>query len=293
MARLRTITVGALNVRIHPHDSARYAELLFDAFALRHAVRVFGSQRVILERLDRSEIDAGILSGSLARFTEIDPNLPWFNAEQFERADETDVAKVSIPSELRPNYVPVFFEFYLSNHLFIFESRGPSGTLSPRSAMMFLEGLLNSDDLVRKYGSVGVSLVSDREQLDAILSMQRLQHLEILVKRPNPDDLGSYDSIMEQRLVSQGAASVRVDYEASANETIKPDQDTLKLADSATRNGRVKAAGTDASGRRVTRSTEDHPALEGERYAPDQRTSQEAFRSAAGAILKRVVSSLM
>ena len=292
MARPRTIIVGALNVRIHPHDTGRYAELLQAAFNLRRAVKVFGNQRVILERLDRGEAESGILSGSLARFTEIDPDLPWFNAEKFERADELEVAKVSIPSELRPNYISVFFQVFMQDHLFVFESRGAFGSLSPRSAFMFLNTLLNSDELVHEYGSAAVSLVSDKDQLDAIIGMHRLRKLDILVKRPNPDDLGSYDSIMEQRLLNQGAASVRVEYEASAHETIKPDENTRKLAESATHNGSVKAEGTDASGRRLVRSTEDHPALEGERYDPSARTEQQAFRSAAGNILKRI-SSLM
>ncbi len=290
MARPRSITVGAVNVRIHPHDDARYAELFQDAFALRRAVKVFGNQRVILERLDRSQAEEGVLSGSLARFTEIDPDLPWFNAERFERADESEVAKVSIPSELRPNYVSVFFQLSLGDHLFVFESRGTSGSLSPRSALMFLDNLLNSDELVQKYGSASVSLVSDKDQLDAVIGMHRLRKLEILVKRPNPDDLGSYDAIMERRLLDQGAASVRVEYEASAHETIKPDENTRKLAESATRNGLVKAEGSDATGRRVVRSTDDHPALEGERYDPALRTEQQAFRSAATNILKRFLS---
>ena len=155
---------------------------------------------------------------------------------------------------------------------------------------MFLDRLLNSDELVEKYGSVSVSLVSDRDQLDSVIGLYRLRKLEILVKRPNPDDFGSYDAIMEKRLLDQGASSVKVEYDASANETIRPDQGTRDLALSATRNGWVKAEGTDASGRSISKSTEDHPALEGERYNPALVTEQQAFRSAATNILKRLKS---
>jgi len=291
VARRRTIVVGALNVGIHPHDTDRYAALLGDAFDLRRAVQVFGNQRVILERLDKGELANGIITGSLARFTEIDPNLPWFNAERFERADDADVARVSIPNELRPNYISVSFLFSLSDHLFIFESRGLQASLSPKSAMMFLDKLLNSDELVESYGSVSVSLVSDHDQLESIIGIYRVRKLAILVKRPNPDDLGSYDAVMEQRLLGQGAASVRVEYVASAQETIKPDEQTRNLADSATRNGWVKAEGIDVSGRRVVRSTEDHPLLEGERYDPRLQTEQQAFLAAAASIIKRIFGS--
>lgn len=293
MARARTIVVGALNVRIHPHDDNLYASLIQDAFNLRRAVRVFGNQRVLFERLDRSSLSEGVISGSLARFTEIDSTLPWFNAETFEIAKDNEVALVSIPAALRPNYVSLFFQLSLANHLFMFESRGVRSYLSPKAAYVFLNTLLNSDEIVKKYGSVPVSLVSDKDQLDTIIGIYRLRKLDILVKRPNPDDLGSYDDIMEQRLLNQGAASVRVEYEADAKGKFKPDDSTRQLAASATRNGSVRAEGNDADGKRIVRSTEDHPALESERYDPDLRTEQQAFRSAAASMLKRFISFLM
>ncbi|MGK7871462.1 DUF4747 family protein [Falsiroseomonas sp. E2-1-a20] len=286
--------MGAVNIRIHPHSPERYELLLGDAFSLKKVVALQSHQRMIMARLDMSQREHGVLRGTLARFTEIDPDLPWFNAVRFAPADEDEVRRIQIPQNLRPNYMALFFTFHIHEHLLIFEHRGAGRSyLSPQMAMKFFEGLFSDDALSAKFGPVAVSMVADRDQLEAIIGIPDLKRLRIYVKRPNPDDLGDYDTFWENKLVRQGANSIDVVYEAEGKESIRPDEETRQFAELATRNGEIEAVGIDADGNRVERSTREHPTLEPLRYDPEHTTHEQAFRSAALTLVKRIMSSIL
>lgn len=247
-----------------------------------------------MERLDLSQREHGLLKGALARFTEIDPNLPWFNALRFAPADEEEVRHIQIPHNLRPNYMSLFFTFHINEHLLIFEHRGAGNSyLSPKMALAYFVELFSDEALSEKYGPIAVSMVADKDQLDAIIGIPHLKKLRIYVKRPNPDDLSGYDAFWEDKLVRQGATSIEVSYEAEGNESIRPDEETRQLAEVATRNGEIDASGFDAQGNRIKRSTSEHPTLEPLRYDPENTTHEQAFRSAAFSLVRRIMSGIL
>lgn len=116
---------------------------------------------------------------------------------------------------LRPNYRSFYFEFFVHEHMFVYEQYGPEGTVSTNAMFRFIDRLFNSLDLQQIYGPVSISLVSDREQLDEIIALPDLKRLRIFIKLPNPDDLGRYDAEIEARLRGQHATSLEQTWELS------------------------------------------------------------------------------
>jgi hypothetical protein len=119
MARQRKVSVSAINVRIHPHDDARYLNLFHAAFELRRSIRVRGDTHFALSYLDSSEInETGDIHGRLARFTNIDPDLPWFDFDRLDEADEDRLQEIRIPDTLKPNHTAFSFIFNVKSHVF-------------------------------------------------------------------------------------------------------------------------------------------------------------------------------
>ena len=105
MAREREITVGAINVRIHPHGAERYAALLRDAYRLRQPITVRGESRAVLASVRWLDNSRRVLAGDIARFTEIDLESEWFNIKTRKPAEEDERDGISVPDHLRPNYL--------------------------------------------------------------------------------------------------------------------------------------------------------------------------------------------
>jgi Domain of unknown function (DUF4747) len=152
MARKKKVEVAAVNVRIHPHPPGIYRQFLRDAFALRRAVRVRGDTYMILGSLDTGDDEQDMLQGTLIKFTQIDPDAPWFNLETFAEAQEEQLGAIRIPENLRPNMVSMYFAFSIPHHLFIFERYSDGKVLSARQATRFLEHFFNDECLREKYG---------------------------------------------------------------------------------------------------------------------------------------------
>lgn len=67
---------------------------------------------MLLQQLDARALGGdGMVTGTVARFTEIDMTLPWFDVETFGSATEEDVQTITIPAHLRPNYRAFFIAF--------------------------------------------------------------------------------------------------------------------------------------------------------------------------------------
>ncbi len=113
MARPRLITVGCLNIS-NPNESANiYNNIISAAFRLRRPIKLSAHKFVILNQLTRDRLG---VRGSFARYNEIDPNLPWFDIRELDEADDEATREISIPDNLRPNFVPFFFHFDSQRH---------------------------------------------------------------------------------------------------------------------------------------------------------------------------------
>jgi hypothetical protein len=166
----RRITVGAINIVTHPHTASTYAALMEHAFSLKLAIGVFGEQRMLLRSIDRShEQNGNVITGTIARFTEIDPDLPWFNSETMDIAAEEEVRTIVIPPGLKPNFVAIYFAFFVDDHILVFEQEAGRLRVSPAVVMRFFSKLLADNRIEDRFGPVDVSLIADRAALKEII----------------------------------------------------------------------------------------------------------------------------
>ncbi|WP_041039206.1 DUF4747 family protein [Paramagnetospirillum magnetotacticum] len=287
MARDRTLSVGAINLRIHPHTADKYRGLLRSVYNLKQPVRVHGDRHLLMSSID--ERDEFVVKGTLARFTEIDLNLPWFNAAKFEAAKDDEVKHINIPPGLKPNFRSFMFEFDLKRHLFTFEVQGVDGGLSPSIALRYLASIFSNEEIVKIFGQVNADVVADAQKLEEIFNLSKLKRLSILIKRPNPDDFGDLDEDVEDRLTKQNASALKLEFEAIPGMTFVPDKLTEKLATVALSNGRVEAVGIDQNGNNVEQSTSEHPLIYRVAYDPTETPETTAFSSAVRGFIARMM----
>ncbi len=283
MARLKSISAGVLNIKIHPHSPERYLELVNDCYAIGRIVKIRGSEWGMLasvrEIAEGRPLDG--LEGYFYRFISIDQSQPWTDIETRKLlTDEEGAVIPQIPDNLKPNTRAVFFVFLPRAHRLIFDS----DQLSPRDAFRLVSGILADDAIVQKYGAVDVEIESSREAIERILAL-RLTKLEIVLSRPNQDDIGGLKEKILARMESQNARNWTETLSTRDEDGIKPDEETLAKMDAALSNGRVVGFGYRGEDR-VKESTINHPLVQRDRYDPDQTTFWAAFRQLAGRIVR-------
>jgi len=280
--REKQLTIGSINIVIHPHTPERYIDLFFAAFRLKRSIQLRGNQHALIGELRFLDPDKPLdgLAGKVYRFTHIDPSAAWFNLEEHKAATEDEVSKIAIPAHLKPNLVMfsfVFYPKYPKAHRLYFESQSGKDRLSVGSMLKLLNGLFSHHSIVKEFGAVDITAIPEREQLDKIFKIPNLKKLIIEITRPNPDDLEDEEARILERLNKQNARRLHQELVAVQNESIKPDKITKALARVASQNGKVIGIGTSTDQRRLEESTVDHPQLEMIRYNPDMQTASDAL----------------
>jgi len=276
VARPRTIYIAAANIKVHPHPPGVYLQLLKDAFALKRPIQCRGDQHLIMRPFQ----DAGenMIVGSLARFTEIDPYLAWFNSETLDMADEENVKNIRIPEGVHPNYVPFFFALFEKQHLLVFETKSKDTSISPNMVERFLNELFGQPEIVKAYGQVDVTIVADINKLEEILGSKAIRKLIIKIRRPNPETLNVFRDKFMERLHANNVISLEQTYVAPMGESLTPDDETNLFARMALTDGEVTAIVGDTSGGPVAkRSTASHSLIKPHAYDPDALTEQQGF----------------
>ena len=241
MARKRKLTVSVATIHMHPHSENEYEALLTSTYRMRLPIKVYGDQYIIMSSLRREGQGASRkLRGELSKFTRIDLDGPWFDMSTLGEADEDDIEQISIPENLHPNLHSFSFAFFPRHHFFVFESYGGGRALSQRMLQKYLETAFMQGPIVRRFPSVGVDIVADHRQLDAIFNLSLLEELRIHISRPNPDHWDDdLDKDIEERLTEQNAQSFDLSYEAIKGMSLKPSEKTKSIATVALKNGEV------------------------------------------------------
>jgi hypothetical protein len=286
MGKLRTVSVGALNVSNEKESPKIYAELLKQAHALKKPINVRGDSHLILTSMkpETDEADA-IIRGAFARYTEIDATNDWFDISSLTQADEDDIKSINIPDNLRPNFSSFFYRFFPKRHKFVFEARGYHGVISPRPVRDFLNTLLNAPELTNQFGTTSVNIVSTQRKISQLLEKPNLKRIYIQVNRPNPDDLGEAERKLKERLKRQNANKLVETLNASPGLGLKPDQETTQLAEIAAINGEVRVTHKEGDSPQKTESSMSYPRQEETRYDPKSRSDDAAFSDASEKIL--------
>lgn len=285
MARPRTIDIAKLNIAMHsPHSKDRYVDLMRDAHRLRRIIRLDSVHAMTIGSMyfDDNADESKTLAGEIYRFVKLDPDEPWFNTETSAEASSADLKGINIPSHLLPHLRRIPFIFTPTNHTLWFISRDKKDTLSPRQAAKFFERMFANDEIIKNHPPVEVTPFTDKKSLERMLSLPRLEKIEIHVKRPNPDDGGSLEAKFKRRMERVNARRIDETLVAADDRGIILDDEARGMAAAAAHNGSVRVVGRDANGSRVDSSTEDTPHIEQEQVNADIETREDVLRRIAG-----------
>lgn len=288
VAKLKNLSIAAINITIQPHSPQKYISLFKAAEDTKKAIRVSGDVYLQLVRgifhIDINNPENGIY-GDIAKYVDIPPDTKWLNLDTEAEAEENDLKAVSIPENMKPNYNPFAFVFYPKTHQFFYESRNGNYRLSPKYVEKLLRGVFQLPEIEKRFGKVDVTVIPQDDTVEQILSIHKLTTLSLRLTRPNPDDFGDDEEILEI-LDSQNIGVQDVVNKAVKGRTIKPSSVTKKLARVASRNGYVEGSGYDNEGNPVSDSTKSHPFTLGYAYQPEKQLLIDALQAAAAKAMK-------
>lgn len=283
MPRLKAIDVGVINIKIHPHTAERYVDLIQEVFKIGDKVPIRGSDWGMPNRISHAKSIAE-LSGTFYKFLQINKNDPWLDTRERKPIKTEDGKPIpQVDDYKKPNVKEIEFVFFPEHHFLFYNIK----SLSPNSAKKLLEGLFQHHNIIQKYGKVDVEVVSSTEVIEKILKIPFLTKLEIMVTRPNGDDISDQEKKILKRMEKQGVRTLKEITTSEKNEGIKPDDDTKALMKVALSDGSVNAIGYEGA-IRVTESTDPHPLTERIRYNPDKQTVFQAIMAASSQMLEKI-----
>lgn len=303
MARSRKLTMGMLNITLHPHSPQKYVELFNALFALSETADTTMNHKMFIGRVtpitEGTELDG--LAGEFYRFFNLDKRSAWLSTETRRalRKGETDRVK-NIPDDLKPDASSFQFVFYPHDHRLVFSVRGQyfenslinprtPPSMSPRSLVAVLDQLCANPHIVKNFGKVEITAEPMKDKVEEMLSLKRLQHFVIELTRPNPDDFKAIERRFLKKLDDQNVRQQTIELKAATGSGILLDDDTKQVARVAASNGKVIAEGYDEHGKRVFESTEEHPYTDIVWYNPRVQQPIEVLVYRARDFVRRVV----
>ena len=278
MGKERSLRVGGLNIRVHTrHAADEYAALWKALHRLRQPTTRGVNALMIGSVSPLDEAADSPLVGSLYRFTNINPDDPWFDIDEHKEADAEDVAEVKIPKKLKPNLKEYPYLFDVKQHKLFFKSGGHDGGISPALVQRMLQNISARPNIVRRFGEVDITVMTEKGALARMLMWPEIRQIELVLERPNPtdfdDDQSFYDRLKRRGLKREVTTFVKANEEA----TITPDPEMLKMFEIAVNNGKYTQKGRNAEGVIETVSSKRYPLEEATAYDPDLTTERDAF----------------
>jgi hypothetical protein len=271
MSRETKMTIGAINIKIHPHSPEKYIELFTDVIKLKKKAAIRGDIYGSLSKFNY--IDSNKLNGFkgyIFKFLNVNPDEPWFDVEQEKAADSRMIQEVEVLKKIKPHFSFFMYYFFPKKHRFIFTSYYDQKSISPNSVARFLENLFYEPEIIEKYGEVDVIVEPSVEGLEKIFAITTIERLELVITKPNPDDHEDAEQKLLKRLGKLKAKQLREEYVSERRESIVPDNELKILSKIAASNGYVIASGRNLEGRPVRESTIEHPFLDPVYYRNDE-----------------------
>lgn len=284
--------MGAINIAMHnPHSPERYVELFKEMMRLKKIVQVRGLHAIMLgsaSALEQGKLENGI-TGEFYHFVQIDPNEPWFDIVEKDKASDEDLQKIKIPEQLKPHFAKFYFVFFPKAHRLFIQLKDGKNTISINTIRSALTKLL-SDEELEKFGTIEVTVEPESESIEKIFAIPSIRTLKIELVRPNPDDHHEQELKFLSKLEGQGAGKMTVEFKASKGNSLAPDQETKILAKVASSNGAVYASGRNQNGIPVKLSTVDMPMIERIEFNQNTQTPLDALISAGKTALKWITN---
>ena len=250
MARNKTYNICAINISLVNHSLDAYINLFKNIFDNKKEVRLRGQYHAV-PNVYRLKSNENIIIGSLYRYTDIDRTKPWLNKDIVkELIDENGDPIPQTEPNLAPNLDTIHFIFNLKHHRLFFVAE----QISPNAMYKFFDETFKILNIV----DISVTIEQSLEKIQEILALKHLGSIDIFINIPNPDDIGTLDHTMEQRLKNMNATSLNEKLK-SKEDNLNPDSETKALMNLATSNGYVKARGQNDRLEKVELSTDETP----------------------------------
>jgi len=207
--------------------------------------------------------------GEILKYTDIDLNGEWFDVVKKDIASDEEKGRISIPDNLKPNVARFSFVFLPASHLLVYETQDKSRHLSSRQIEFFLNGIFSDERIIKKFGKVNVTILTEPESVEKMLSLKGITSINMVTRRPNPDDLASAESIMQKRFKRIGVIEEDKTYKSERGNEIKPDEELKQDALIASRNGEVSIRRINEAGLVELHASSDTPLQRVEPYDSD------------------------
>ena len=260
MADEQVIEIGFLNVVATPHPIGVYDRLLRSVAG--EPVKFFGEQVAAITTPRAASGENHLLQGRIVIWTDIDEDQPGVNKRDLSAVRLSDM-NFTVPNNLGFNGKVILYTFNTRSHVLAYEARNENGqTLSPRRAKRIFDLLMSPEILGLNAELVEVTVIPEDDALAFVLGLSRLDRVEILVKRPNQDDITDKANAIMAELMAQHAKSEdRVLTRAGGSDGLELSEENMVRAEVAATNGYVKSSGRDDEGEPDKRSTKEYPKI--------------------------------
>lgn len=291
MATFRTLEFGAINIVLpKPHGPERYIELLNLAREEGKTARLRGDWVGVLgsARVERHADIGAVVRGDFYKYLDLDQTRDWYNVVSRKPAEDQELAKINIPSELKPHFQFLPFVFFVNRHRLICVTKDGKDMLSVAQTAKILDYAFASKAIKERFGLVEVTVEPKLETLDEIIRMPQLRTLTMEVKKPNPDDFEDAESDFLEEMEEQNARTLKVEVAAEPGKTLIPNEKTKTIAKIAASNGEVTGRGG-ARGKTQTLSTSEHPFVAKEKMNVDLEARPAFILGKAAEILRKLI----
>ena len=278
MGRRIKVSVGIVNIRLHPHSPEIYSNFIHDIYRLKQPINIHGDRYAMISMLDRSGEDGNEVAGILTTFTRIETDGAWFDVSNLQEATDNQVSEINIPDNLYPNAASFYFMFDTKSHKIYVQQYSKGKQITSNSLLKYFRNISENLDILQKYKSAKISIVQSTSGLDALFSLKKINEIKITILKPNSDIFADdFESRVEAHLAESHAQKLVLTYDAEPGQSIVPGKDIRAVSNAALDNGSVQVKGRDETGA-VTRSTEEFPKILQDTYDPDEISEKEAFR---------------
>lgn len=263
MPHKRTIEIRQINIAMHkPHSPQGYIDLFQRAYRMKFIHRRGRADGFMLGAVYDAEnsFERDELSGEVYRFTNIDPDSPWFNTQTGKPAEDAETERIEIPRHLHPNLDLIPFVFKPKTHQLWYISKDRKANMGPVIAESFFQALFDVTCLEHGLPPVEVTVVPDSGAINDVLGIHRLTRVTMVFKRPN-DDSDEVERRIMERMERRKVNRIEEVLTSQDPDGIEPDPDMVDEATAAANNGYVVSEGFDRNGLPAQESTIAKPAI--------------------------------
>lgn len=253
--------VVSINISASPHPSGIYKTILEKAS--RKVVKSRAHDAAMITKPSRIKTNVTCLVGRILVWTEIDLRGPWLDIESEDNISEILRKEIRIPNQAKPNYRSFDYLFDEITHRMYIEIRNELGqSIGAKTLRNLIVRLTEPDIQGPSSPDIEVTVIPNDSALQKVLKLPGLRSLTIRVVRPNPDETDTEAKRrVESKMENMNVRVLETKLTKSSKGTqIRPDLDTIALAEVASNDGFVRGEGRQ-DGRKIEAATDQTPQI--------------------------------